>query len=649
MCIRDSFLTLQINQRNRKAQGRRYSSNDRSFASALHYCSSKSYRFMQKHFSLPSTRSLRNWLQNAEVEPGVNKMVLSLLEIKAKKMKREEKVVSLVFDEISIKSSLSYDFQQDRLEGYEDFGGDTPVQPITAPTRQQCNQAMVFMIKGLYLNYKQIIGYFLTSNAMAGHYIKELVLFIVNQLQAVGLVPKAVVCDQGSNNIKVRKLLGVTAEKPFIQVNGENTYFFHDPPHLIKSVRNNLKKYDFVSSGKVCSWSYIREFYNKDSKMIPRLAPKLTKKCVTLPPFSNMRVCLATRALSHSVASGILVHVSFNSLEPSAANTAEFIEMCDTLCDIFNSSTFSSPKEYRRPISNDSRHMQKLDEICDCLKKLEVLNNRKGNPLCIQGWVDNISALKLLWSELHDHFDFRYLLTRRITQDCIENIFSIIRAKGGNNVTPDAIKFRSAIRGVMVNQLLCASDDSNCESDAANFLLTHNDVMKCNFKANVSKQCDLNDQITDYDYDVVQENAEHYVMGWACSKFPHAECRNVLSSYDNDYSMENVHIEMKKYDDNSKMLFPNEYGGKLAAKMSEAFENNFCQFLLESTHGIRNRLTDCFSSMNECSESICNTCMKLLTDKYFNVLIKAYVNRTNDLSEKRLATKNIKLNKILHV
>lgn len=59
------------------------------------------------------------------------------------------------------------------------------------------------------------------------------------------------------------------------------------------------------------------------------------------------------------------------------------------------------------------------------------------NPKCINGWLENLQSLKLLWKELHYNYGFKFLITRRLTQDCIENLFSIIRSKGGNNVTPD--------------------------------------------------------------------------------------------------------------------------------------------------------------------------------------------------------------------
>lgn len=46
---------------------------------------------------------------------------------------------------------------------------------------------------------------------------------------------------------------------------------------------------------------------------------------------------------------------------------------------------------------------------------------------------------------------------------------------------------------------------------------------------------------------------------------------------------------------------------------------------------------------------MCNDCYKIFVDKYFNVLLKAYVNRINDSKKKRLImTKNVKLKKISH-
>ena len=51
-------------------------------------------------------------------------------------------------------------------------------------------------------------------------------------------------------------------------------------------------------------WKHIEDFYDLDSRSPIRMAPKLTRKHIDLPAFTNMRVKLATQVLSHSVAAG---------------------------------------------------------------------------------------------------------------------------------------------------------------------------------------------------------------------------------------------------------------------------------------------------------------------------------------------------------
>lgn len=66
-----NFFNFQQKQSSLKPNGRRYSLEDKNFAIALYYCSSSTYEYLQKHFSLPSVKSIRNWLQNVSVSPNV--------------------------------------------------------------------------------------------------------------------------------------------------------------------------------------------------------------------------------------------------------------------------------------------------------------------------------------------------------------------------------------------------------------------------------------------------------------------------------------------------------------------------------------------------------------------------------------------------
>lgn len=85
---------------------------------------------------------------------------------------------------------------------------------------------------------------------------------------------------------------------------------------------------------------------------------------------------------------------------------------------------------------------------------MKIQNIKKTQPPCVTGWISNIHCLKSLFEDLKNNFEFEYLLVRRLTQDFIESLFSIIRAKGDNNIIPDSCKFHSAMQMCIAQQLL---------------------------------------------------------------------------------------------------------------------------------------------------------------------------------------------------
>lgn len=219
--ICSQFIRSQYRLMMRHKKGRRYENSDKEFALALYYCSTKSYMLLQKFFCLPSINSLRSWLNNLHVECDINLSVLQLLKIKSEKLRREEKIISLIFDEMSLQEHLNYDARTDIFEGFEDFGNNRPLS-----SHQLCNQAMAVMIKGLYLDFKQIIGYFLSKEAMVANNFKDILLLeIIEKVSQTGFLIKTTVCDLGSNNVKLRRLLSVTVTDPYITYNEEKIFF----------------------------------------------------------------------------------------------------------------------------------------------------------------------------------------------------------------------------------------------------------------------------------------------------------------------------------------------------------------------------------------------------------------------------------------
>lgn len=69
------------------------------------------------------------------------------------------------------------------------------------------NQALVFMVRGIQKNYKQVVAYYFVQNTIAAASLKKLIVQIIVELQSIGLKVVATVCDQGPTNVAALNLL----------------------------------------------------------------------------------------------------------------------------------------------------------------------------------------------------------------------------------------------------------------------------------------------------------------------------------------------------------------------------------------------------------------------------------------------------------
>lgn len=401
-----------------------------------------------------------------QIEPGINNSVFQAIRAKAQSMDLQAKVCSLAVDEMALKEQIWYDPKKDRLAGFQDFG------EIFSRTYAVANHAVTFMVRGIGGEpWKLPLGYVLSRGPLCGEKTGQLVKHFVHHVESAGLLVKSVVCDQGSNNQAMLKHeLKVHPDKPYFIFNGHKIFTFNDAPHLLKSVRNNLKKTGFKIHNHKVSWKFIVEYY-KFVKKSPgvRANTKLTDKHLELPPFSPMNVRLAAQVLSHSVASGISWMVQGGNLPQLAEHTAEFVERIDRLFNCFNSRHEWDSAPMRGAILTESGHMAFLEE---CSSWLSTVTAQSGRRLpCLDGWKHNINSLIGLWNDLKCEHGFTQLLTSRLNQDCLENLFSVIRGKGGQRTNPDSQQFRTAFRQVLVDAIMTSSGTSNCQPDYDTFLL----------------------------------------------------------------------------------------------------------------------------------------------------------------------------------
>ena len=115
-------------------------------------------------------------------------------------------------------------------------------------------------------------------------------------------------------------------------------YFICDPPHIIKTARNNLSHSNFgISSpllwndGYYLTWDHISTIVSEDLECGLMLCPNLSSQHINLTPYSVMNIRLATQILSNSVS---VVLKNFGP--PDATSTAVFFDMFDKFFDCLN-------------------------------------------------------------------------------------------------------------------------------------------------------------------------------------------------------------------------------------------------------------------------------------------------------------------------
>ena len=475
-----SFVDSQVKMSQRTKQGYRWEMKDKMLAMSVFFHSKKAYKILSRFFFLPSERTLQRDLQKMNMKPGFIDLLLEALKLKVSTMVEMDKNVALVFDEMSIKQGLVFNESQDTVEGFEDYG-------VIGTTKYIANHTIAFIVCGLASKWKQPVAYFLTSGPIQATKLQSLAKDCIRKLTEVGLNVVTLVCDQGSNNKSfLQTLEKVSITRPYMEVDGRKIFIFYDPPHLLKNVRNNLKKADLQVGDNMVSWQHIVDFYNFDKSQKIQMAPKLKDKHIDLPPFASMRVNLAAQVLSHTVAAGISTLVLLKQLPEDAKCTAEFIEHFDVLFNSFNSHNYKSSQKMGNAFSDKSGHDKFLRES---FKLLDTIKKKGGDELpCIFGWKLNIVSLFGLWEYLKKEQGFKFLLTSRLNQDCAENLFSVICGMDGHRDNPDVTQLKACFKYVVADQLFVQSHLSNCQVDNDKMLLNISNIDMATYEKAVPEE-----------------------------------------------------------------------------------------------------------------------------------------------------------------
>ena len=404
-------------------------------------------------FSLPSRNKLKLFLTRAygDMPTGFSQKLFTLLKLRVNNMNQQDRNCSLVLDEMALKQHLDYDKSVDVVFGIKN--------------KKPLNQALVFIIRGIATKWKQPIAYFFSNSTVSTVNLIKFIQEAISKVQDCGLLVRCIVCDQGSTNIAALKILCFSKIKSYIQHPSlkNRIHIIFDPPHIIKSVRNNLMRHNINIDGNIVSWNHIRMLYELDKCNPIRLAPKLTDKHLDPGAFLKMRVNLATQVLSHQVATALSLCVTANILPSTVRVTAQFVEKMDILFDLLNSRKLQGDKPARCAITTNGNNITLLKELQTWIKKWKFCDVQSQSKVA-SNWGLNViinSILELCQELLLEGFPL--VCTSRFNQDCLESFFGTIRSKGGWNDRPTVRQFRAAYQNaLLLLSVETSKSNSNC-------------------------------------------------------------------------------------------------------------------------------------------------------------------------------------------
>jgi hypothetical protein len=525
------FIQMQLKHQNHS----KWDDNEKNLALSLYYKSPSTYRFMRERgFKLPSVTLIRKWISVYNVHSGFTEDVFQKLAIKSSSMSEEEKETVLLFDEMSIRKSLEYNPKLDVVEGFEDLG---PLGRRNVPA----THALVFLIRGLKYPWKCPIAYVLSENSVKGSALAVLIDYCIAKLNNIGLCPKATVCDLSTTNSTAMKLLGATLAKPYIYFEGNKIHCLYDAPHLFKCIRNNLINHNMTVNNKIVSWQDVREFFKVDTGTTTgsRAAPKLTERHMNPQNFQKMNVKLATQVFSNSVSRGLKTAIALGTIQsPTAANTANLLGSLNDLFDSMNSKSITESNPYKRPLAKKNPVAVKC--IKDSISYVETWTMHDiKNPPCINALIQSLRATINIYEDVLIKNEDGFLLTTRLNQDPIENLFGVIRRRSGFNSNPSAKEFRRNLQHCMSIRLMTPPKSSNCEPDDDDIL----NVADCNETPppvqefnesnyttephfDMSSVCreeesefnGVEDDLPTRDMTALEDNVACYIAGWMAKK-----------------------------------------------------------------------------------------------------------------------------------
>lgn len=494
--VERAFLQMQIKATKYAPKDKYFTLDEKIAALSIMKQSSKCYQYLTQVFNLPSIRTLQSILQKVNIHPGPINFMNQHLKKQIGLMKERDKVCFLMWDEMSLQLHVDYDATKKHILGFEDFGKKR--------SARFADHALVFMIRGIQSGWKFPLAYYFYDGVLKTDQLIEWIKDIAKIIIESGLYLVAFICNDEKRNITAINKLKLDSARlkskqrqlyyGYITINNQDIIPLYDPPHLIKSIRNNLLNNDLEfdcvedEERKFASWEVIEQAYHMDlTHSVYRLMPKITAEHIIKNKVKRKKVKTAIQVLSMTMGGFIHHHTKLegrvNTIygplkmpQKKGRETAEIILFFDRLFDSVNGHTLKPEKSLRVAVSHNSPHFPFWKRAIKRLHRMRFVDTIDKNQLkdstILKNWISTVQGFCKLWIILKRTYEFKYLKPRVLNQDSLRHFFKQIRSFGVRNINPTCAEFENSFKTLLINNLtLPRSVENNSENKVDGALL----------------------------------------------------------------------------------------------------------------------------------------------------------------------------------
>uniref|UniRef100_A0A147BN90 Putative tick transposon n=1 Tax=Ixodes ricinus TaxID=34613 RepID=A0A147BN90_IXORI len=296
----------------------------------------------------------------------------------------------------------------------------------------------------------------------------------------------------GSSNRAVWRMLGFSSHRdsetvcsiPHPHLEGRTLYFMADPAHVLKNYRAQLLRSTcfYLSDvtvrqhnlpGNKIDINDVQAVLDHDSENDLKIANGLSAVHVKDGHFTKMKVSVAVQ-LFREAPPAIRYLIKQGKLPVEAETTAWFFDLLRKWHNLMSS---------RHPVLALSKaDISKYEDAVGILHLAQdtVRNMKMGTTSHWKpsqaGLLISTSVVLSLSEELLNRYSYKYVLTGRLNQDCLENIFSVVRLK---KPVPNAYDMKCALKLICVGQFLHTPKSTSYDIDDSLHLV---DLLDPDFK-----------------------------------------------------------------------------------------------------------------------------------------------------------------------